>query len=364
MVRPWALALFLGVVLPAATAAQEVVHAEAPHIVIQGNTLWDLSEAYCQTPFEWPLIYDANRGVVEDPHWIYPGETLQIACAGGVVATVEVVSATDGETTLRETAGPRRVPGRTVFYPYSAARADANATMQTEAEDAPLLHMAVTADRFHQTEWLVDALGDGGSIGRLEEPAPVDKGRGANEALLVNQRVRIRMEPDERPALGTQLVSYRLERVIEGLGRVALPTGRLTVTSVEDAGVVAVLHRSYARVAVGDHVRIAPTFDLTPGAEPAPVDGGMEASILAFAEDRRMHNMDEVAFVDVGLGEGVDVGDEFQVLDGAHDGWNAEPIATLQILRVAEGWSAARIMEILSPTVEPGQTLRLVRKMP
>ena len=38
----------------------------------------DLAQRYYSNPFEWRVIWNANREVVEDPNWIYPDEVIVI----------------------------------------------------------------------------------------------------------------------------------------------------------------------------------------------------------------------------------------------------------------------------------------------
>ena len=47
------------------------------HIVVPGDTFWDLAQANLGNPYLWPQLWEKNQWV-RDAHWIYPGDPLVI----------------------------------------------------------------------------------------------------------------------------------------------------------------------------------------------------------------------------------------------------------------------------------------------
>lgn len=66
--------LFLSMMSPC--SAEEIKHT-----VVKGDTLWDISMKYLQTPWKWPLVW-ANNDDITNPHLIYPGDVVLITKDG------------------------------------------------------------------------------------------------------------------------------------------------------------------------------------------------------------------------------------------------------------------------------------------
>lgn len=70
------------------------------HIIVRGDTLWDLAQTHFENPYLWPQIWNENRYIL-DSHWIYPGDPLLVPPRPTIVSEMEPASdtgsAADGE---------------------------------------------------------------------------------------------------------------------------------------------------------------------------------------------------------------------------------------------------------------------------
>ena len=50
------------------------------HVVVEGECLWMIAGQHYGHPYyyKWPLIYNANKGLIKDPDLIYPGWVLTV----------------------------------------------------------------------------------------------------------------------------------------------------------------------------------------------------------------------------------------------------------------------------------------------
>ncbi|GAA4020734.1 LysM peptidoglycan-binding domain-containing protein [Actimicrobium antarcticum] len=60
----------------ASARCEFLANAPDSHLVVRGDTLWDISGKFLQHPWCWPQVWDMNRDQIRNPHWIYPGQTV------------------------------------------------------------------------------------------------------------------------------------------------------------------------------------------------------------------------------------------------------------------------------------------------
>jgi hypothetical protein len=368
-------------ILPGFALGQQPV---GTHTVVGDDTLWDLAVRYYQNPFEWRVIYEANRDSIADPNLIFPrevfvipglpGQAGAVGQPGQVVVTgptppvqvdqlpTDTIVGTGGEPPADQVGGDVPVdlvqfgfrqarPAeqvRTVFYRDSTVQAG------VASGGVDPNYVAVSRDAVYSAPWLIALGTEPEATGSIEGFAA--EGARASSIRPFDQ-VSVSMPVPAR--VGAELQLFRRARTIDAVGEVIVPTGVLTVSTINDTGVIGVITKEYQRIQPGDLVRPVPAYSMTAGREAREISGGSEAMIMGFAGTQGLNDLGHIAFLDLGSGDGVTIGDEFVLFSAAV----GAPEGSLQVVGVSGNTSAARIVSMVDDVFRQGVVVRLARTM-
>jgi hypothetical protein len=357
MVRS-AAAVLAVLILPGLALAQD---SQGSHTVIRDDTLWDLSERYYSNPFEWRLIWEANRSVIDDPNLIYPDQVLTIPGLPVRDGTVQGGPPGGGNVpggNLPGDPAPARpqAPGpsadaeaRTIFYRNQPDAASVVGMRERE-------YIAVDADQVYSAPWLGPIEGVPENLGTILGFAlPSDRGS------TMRQFHQVSVRTDAPVRVGEQYHIYRVTQAIPRVGQVVTPTGVVSVTAVHDSGAVAVISQEFGRIQNGDLIGQLPPYAIEAGQYAAEVTGGSEAMIMGFAGTAQLNDTGQHAFLDLGSDHGIGVGDEFVLYS---DAVRTDVRGRLQIVGVKPTSATAMVVSLTDDVFKQGVIVRLVRQMP
>jgi hypothetical protein len=356
-------------VLPAVLlAAAAVASAQQPaepsqqpreHVVRRGDTLWDLARTYLGDPFKWPSIFEANRTVVENPHWIYPAERLMIP-----------------PLQQQQQPPPQQQQGRVLPQdlqqdPVGYPRQPAVEPLPEQARPAPATVVAtvdtrrslMTAGQYLSMPWIAPPH-EAAPVARVTRKAdPAAEASRLAESLLPNDRVHVDLA-GITVAVGDTLLVARGGRQVGEWGRIMEPLGLLRVETVAGDEAVARLVAQYGGALVGDAVmRPAPVPDL-PAGELAEVTAGPEGMLLEFLGREPLYGTTDLAFISLGRADGVGIGDEFAVYVPLDARLPPERVGVVRVVKVGERTSTVRVLSVTGAALGDGLPIRLIRKMP
>jgi len=346
---------------------------EVKHVVKKGDTLWDLAKFYLKDPFRWPEIFRRNTDVVENPHWIYPGEVIRI---WGHEVRDEALAHADsaGEVVSHVVTRPAPPPSvsatpsdLTVFASPMSQAAAANANIgvigryaggrvrRGEIEAAPY------ADRH----------GGPRNAGRLI--ASVDR-PGIKTTIVqvryqLNDDLYLDLPRGLAPRVGDLYMSYILGPDLGDNGQVVIPTGTLRIESVGSGqGAVARIIRQYGEIKLEQRIIPAPDLPFATGAL-SPVAGGSRGKVVYVHDDPVLPSIGHYVMVSSSARNGVQVGDEISFIDNSTGREESDPAPPViagvgQVVRVTPFAATTIIIRQTQPTIREGMPVRLTGKMP
>jgi len=354
--------------LPAVVTAQDTpavadTSREVTHTVKPGDTLWDIAGRYLNDPFKWPDIFRRNPDVVENPHWIYPGEVIHIP-VGAVRPDALADAERDGNvvSTIRTVAVAPA--GTTVFGP-GGGRAQARFEMEARGRVAGVRPGEIDAAPYVVGE-------DGPSIagkivGSAERPGIAMDVR--DRRFQLNDVVYITPPPGSEPvAVGARFTSLALGPSMMDSARLAIPTAVFRVEEARPGRPLAArMVKQFGTVEIGQQL-VEYAAPVTSARVPVASMDALDGRIVWVHNKPVLPSLQHYIFLDVAPGE-ARVGDRFLLIDqtrrGAADSTKPpEPAALAQVVRVTPFAATAIVVDQKLPTISIGMRARLTERVP
>ena len=256
---------------PGTGKAKMEVPSDMPqtHTVTEGDTLWDITQAYYGDPYKWPQVWSYNPEIT-NPHWIYPDALLQLR---------------PGDDDVIETA-PRG-------FSYTT----------TKSYGGHAVYMA--------------------EYGFLNSDALKDSGYiiGANEEHMMmvdTDVVYVRFNEDVEPEIGRVYTVFRemqeLEREPWEKGTLVRIIGEVKLQDYDAKRQVghAVVVNSLEGLERG--FRLAPLERKFYWIDVVPAEHSLRATVVASLYPRKLPSTNQIVFVDVGAEQGIVVGNRFYIV--------------------------------------------------
>jgi hypothetical protein len=283
------------------------------HVVVKGDTLWDIATAYLEDPFMWPKIWRDNEQV-SNPDLIYPGGHIRIP-----VALLK--------PEIRQKIAPAQ---KTVEVPVPSGTLN------------PVL--------VEKAGYIVDDLNDAGRVVGTYE-----------SHYLIGEGDPIFLKMSDEPAPGDQFFVVRPVRTVHyphsvrSVGKLVHVLGVVKVVSVEGKTVQGRVDRTYDAIVAGDRLvpYVRPQVDIAQHTPP------VEGEVVATWDERSIVGAKDILYLDRGTADGLkpgmtvevtsdpehlDTGGMFGTMDvpGRH-------VATLRILSVRDGNATAWVEQSDAP---------------
>jgi LysM repeat protein len=351
-----------GTHVQAQTPAQPGDTTEIVHVVKTGDTLWDIASAYLQDPFRWPEIFRRNRDVVENAHWIYPGEQIRIPVSA---VRADVLAARNQGTAVSARPSDQTVFGQGGIVLGTAATSPtfggivggtvAPVVRWGEIESAPY----------------IDTIGGPRNHGQLQSRVERLAIRASQNDVRFQlyDHAYISLPLNRRANIGDRYVSYKLGPEVEAGGQVVVPTGVFVIDSLRGGLVRARLERQFGAVDIDQGLI---SMDLVPrpsDVEPVPFAAAATNRVVWVQNDPVLPSLQHYVMLDPAAAPPLSVGDMFALVDDRKPGPGekplpAEDVGVIQIVRVSRYGATGIIIGQSQPVIRAGNLARRIARIP
>lgn len=276
-------ALVLGAPGIAAEEQPEVIENETGvyYTIRKGDTLWDLSERFSDSPWQWPNLWEENDQIT-NPHWIYPGERIRL------------FRKQDLEKVVKKEAPPEPGPAKFEMVPK---------------EEPPFfIYARIESAGFVRKDPLVTS----GTIFKV---------RGGHELISTGDIVYVEPNPDAPEiGIGERFTIYRnrqwigqLEKELEKYGTQYFLSGVAEIVDKESGVYLARIVKSFRAIHVQD--KLIPYEPRSPKITLTDAPEGFRARVFLAEEHQKNMAADHIVFIDKGGVDDVQRGQVFKIYE-------------------------------------------------
>jgi hypothetical protein len=311
------------------------------HVVVKGDTLWDICEGLYGNPWVWPKVWQLNPHIT-NPHWIYPGTKLRVY--------YEIPKGFEAVTAM-EQAAPEQKVAPEVSPP-------------TPPPPVPPKVPTLTFSEIDQVGFITPFVpgGDGVILGEERQRKLI----GAADRVYLQFKESANEKKGDRFFIFTtsEIVTHPVSK--KEVGYLNTILGVVEVTEIGGEYAKGVVRSSYQSISPGDKLmpykKRSGEITFEPGAEP------IEGNIIIAERQTVIIGDRQIVFIDLGEAEDIKPGNRFEVFrepqvagpfeTEAKHILSTESIGELLVLAVEQDTAAALVTHALYE-IKPGERIRL-----
>jgi len=310
------------------------------HVVVKGDTLWDICEDLYANPWVWPKVWQMNPHIT-NPHWIYPGTELRVY--------YEVARFFEEGTAVEETAVVEEAPVVEEVTP--------------PPPPPPPKVPTITFSEIDQVGFITPYVPEGMGVilGGKRQRTLI----GAADKIYVQFREGVQPEVGDRFFVFKTSLLFKHPITKKDVGYLNTMLGVLEVVLVAPDHSKAVVLSSFQEMTANDKLmpykKRSEEIAVQPGAEP------IEGNIILAEWGTFLIAHRQIAFIDLGANDEIKAGHRFEVFQEpkaltSRDEeivLSIQPIGELLVLAVEQETAATLVVESLAEFT-PGERVRLI----
>ncbi|MFW5908275.1 MAG: LysM peptidoglycan-binding domain-containing protein [Desulfosalsimonas sp.] len=239
------------------------------YTVQKGDTLWDLSEKFSDSPWQWPDLWQYNPDI-PNPHLIFPGQRIRI------------YKKTFTGDKKPEPEKKEKKPDKQYF---TFTKINAVGFIKQQAVIPAGILFQSMGDR-----WLISE----------------------NDRVYIRPAANVDLSPGDTFFLHRTISPVRDPETNERIGVQHMLTGIVEILELKENLAIGRIMASFREILEGD--KLLPFFPRQPKLELKPGLNGIDSKIIKSEDDWKAMGEHIIAFIDKGSDHGIEVGQKYQVL--------------------------------------------------